>query len=311
MSNQDFSFDGREFNFRCPFCGDSKRDYRKKRGWYNINKDQFHCFNCQKSVSSNAFEAIIEKIRPGQDKIKFVLEALGGNIENVLSNNIKVEDKKSAISNWNEFLEYECVIVNEALENTPSYEYLKSRRLNNVNYPFYLCHNKDSRFFNRLIIPFFNEVGDCVYFQARKLNDNDPLELKYMNPVGSRDILFGIDRIDRKKTVVLLEGPIDSLFVENGLALMTCAITQNQLKMLNNLNIILMLDNDEAGKAASLKLSQKHNFRVFMYPKDFNGCKDINEYIISKNIDKLSLDFVEKNSVSATQYLLYDKIKFI
>lgn len=53
---------GDKYNFRCPFCGDSKKSASKRRGWWYGRTASYHCFNCGINLSG----------------IKF-LEALSGN----------------------------------------------------------------------------------------------------------------------------------------------------------------------------------------------------------------------------------------
>ena len=71
---------------------------------------------------------------------------------------------------FDDFLQDECYIVSEHMSmGKAAHDYLVSRKLDKVDRDFYYCHDNSSRYFGRLIIPFFNEEGECVYFQARYL----------------------------------------------------------------------------------------------------------------------------------------------
>ena len=64
------SRNGSEITFRCPFCGDSKKNRTKKRGYYYRKTGSFYCFNCEEHgtglkllkqiCSENAYDQIIK-----------------------------------------------------------------------------------------------------------------------------------------------------------------------------------------------------------------------------------------------------------
>lgn len=69
----------------------------------------------------------------------------------------------------------------------------------------------------RLVIPFKDPFGSVTCVQGRALNAS---KMRYITikqtPTSSK--VFGLDVLDRSKTVYVLEGPIDSLFVPNSVA---------------------------------------------------------------------------------------------
>ena len=72
----EFHQNGDEFVFRCPFCGDSKRDNKKRRFGYNIVKDSAHCFNCGIGFP-NAFRNVVEKLT-GKEMLDLVVSVMDG-----------------------------------------------------------------------------------------------------------------------------------------------------------------------------------------------------------------------------------------
>ena len=46
---------GDKIVFRCPVCGDSKRNSLKKRGYYYTRTASYHCFNCDVSMGGMKF----------------------------------------------------------------------------------------------------------------------------------------------------------------------------------------------------------------------------------------------------------------
>lgn len=122
------------------------------------------------------------------------------------------------------------------------------------------------RFRSRLIIPIRNSTGRVVGFGGRALEDGD--EPKYLNspdsPVFKKgDLLFGLPEARKyasnSRSLVLVEGYFDVLaFAIAGVpavAPMGTALTSGQARLAGRFadKITLFLDNDEAGKKATLK----------------------------------------------------------
>jgi len=133
---------------------------------------------------------------------------------------------------------------------------------------------------------------------------------KYLSKVGADRSLYGIHNINPDlNNVFIFEGPIDSYFVENGLA--TCGITERSDKMftvlqkdqMNILNLyekIYVLDNQYCDKAAlnkSIALAD-NNEKVFIWPKELKRFKDFNDICVASNKDKIKPEFILKNTHS-------------
>jgi len=121
--------------------------------------------------------------------------------------------------------------------------------------------------------------------------------------------------------VFIFEGPIDSYFVENGLA--TCGITERSDKMftslqkeqINKLNLyekVYVLDNQYCDKAALNKsiILADNNEKVFIWPKELKRFKDFNDICVAGNKDKIKPEFILKNTHSGLKAkLLLTEIK--
>ena len=97
-------------NFRCPFCGDSKKNQFKKRGWLleKPNNIVYYCHNCTESkpnissflksldfqlYNSYIFEMRSENIFPQQVQISTKQESPSDKYKVNLNNIIKVSSK--------------------------------------------------------------------------------------------------------------------------------------------------------------------------------------------------------------------------
>jgi hypothetical protein len=181
-----------------------------------------------------------------------------------------------------------------------------------INKPktFYISLN-DPVHKNRLILPFYNEIGEIIFYQSRGLLRKDLFSKpKYLSKVNAERSLYGVQNIDSSlEHIFIFEGPIDSYFCKNGLA--TCGITENSNRMftslqkdqLNKLNLyekIYVLDNQWLDKAAlnkSIILSQ-NNEKVFIWPKELKKYKDFNEICVKLNRDIIKPEFILKNTYS-------------
>lgn len=164
-------------------------------------------------------------------------------------------------------------------------EYCKSRKIpEEIWKKFYICHT--GKYHDRLIIPFYNKAGKIEFWQGRTLINLEP---KYMNRIADTQ-LYNRDFIDLSKPVIVLEGPIDSMFIENAVATCGAGSSSNldsQLAKYEQLYYIL--DNDEAGNKKAGKLVRSHK-NVFIWRKfltDFglnsDEVKDVNDVILKLN----------------------------
>ncbi len=172
-------------------------------------------------------------------------------------------------------------------------------------------------FVNRIMIPLTNLEGKVVGYTGRIFNDEK--SAKYINtketPIYKKgDIIFNYynakNPIRENKYAILVEGNMDAIRIyssgiKNVLALMGTAITNEQVDILKKLRvpIILMLDNDEAGANATIKVGDeltKNN--VLCKVVRLEGAKDPDEYIVKYGIEKFRE--VIKNSLNYFDYKL-------
>lgn len=142
----------------------------------------------------------------------------------------------------------------------------------------------EGKYRGRVIIPFRNADGKIVFWQGRALYKTD---CKYLSRVGNT-ALFDIDKKDKNKPLIITEGPIDSMFIENATATVGASSSSALDSELAEYRRYWLYDNDEAGqKAAGMKVL--HNEYVFLWKKflsewNINGnIKDVNDVILYLN----------------------------
>lgn len=165
---------------------------------------------------------------------------------------------------------------------------------------------------NRLIIPFYNENKDIIFYQSRAIFSQDlKFYPKYLSKINGEKSLFNIHKVSSKNDYIFIfEGPIDSFFVENGVAV--AGIQENSSAMFSRLQElqlasfllhkkIWVLDNqwlDKASYNKTLKLIENGE-TVFIWPEELSKkYKDINDLCIDKNLSKIDTSFLINNSFS-------------
>ena len=313
------------YNGCCPFCREGKSWGIKKRFYYMPKTQSTYCHNC--GYSKGAINFIVDLTNK---PLHFVINDIknhDGEIVEVKQEEVKKVNDKS--------LPQDCINLSD--ENQVSYykdnnivklalDLINERKLTNaINKPrtFYLSLT-DKVHKNRLILPFYNENDDIIFYQSRGLTKKDLYERpKYLSKVGAERSLYGVHNIDHNlDNVFVFEGPIDSYFCENGIA--TCGITENSDKMftslqkeqLNKLNLlekVFVLDSqwlDKASLSKSLILAD-NNEKIFIWPKELGKkFKDFNDICVAGNRDKIKPEFILKNTYSGLKAkLLLTEIK--
>lgn len=283
-------------NFSCPICGDSSKNKLKARAYfYEKNGKYFlYCHNCG---ASNTFQNFLKQYSPTlyNEYLRELFLENGSNINDKQKLEELPEIKTPKfLSMDNIFKNIECVT---SLKNNHSIRiYLKNRMIpDNFLYRFYYTKNfkawansvipekfKGTNDEPRLIIPFFDKHKNVYAFQGRSMNNNEP---KYIMIVldESYPKLYGIDRVNYNKEYYIVEGPIDSLFLPNCLAMggSDFRIGPEVLPNFHD-NAIVVYDNEPRNKEilSKIELSLNRDMKVVIWPNNIVE-KDINEMIMN------------------------------
>jgi len=290
------------YNCRCPICGDSQKNKNKARGYfYSVkNNTNFKCHNCGVNISLNNFlkqidsetykQYIFEKFKEGHTGKNFVTQ------EPVF----KFEAPK-----------FKCKIdLPKASENSVASSYLTKRKLNPDKFYYVnkfkawtnsLVHTFDSVEYDepRIIIPLIYQ-NEFVGYQGRSLG---PSKVKYITIMLDDEApkIYGLDEIDKSKSVYVTEGPFDSTFISNAIAL--CG-ADGDLDKWNIHDCVWVYDNEPRNSEIVSRISRvvASGQKVVIWPSSIHE-KDINEMILTGlNVQ----DVIESNTYSG----LEAKLKF-
>ena len=291
------------YNFRCPICGDSQKNKNKCRGYMYVvkNNTNFKCHNCGASLSLNNFikkldttlhkQYTLEKFKEGHTGRNFVVE------EPVFQFKKPVFRKKLDLP--------------KATENPYAKEYLEKRKLNPEKFYFTdkfkeWTNTKKQTFDStyrdepRIIIPMYDRDKNLIGFQGRSLVPNS---VKYITVMLEDEApkIYGLDSIDEKLPVYVVEGPFDSTFINNSVAL--CG-SDGDLGYLEGSDTILVYDNEPRNREIVGRIERciERNQKVVIWPSNIIE-KDINDMVLAGH-DVMSM--LKLNTYSG----LEAKIKF-
>ena len=275
------------YNFRCPYCGDSQKYKNKCRGYIFQKKNDmiFKCHNCGVGRSLANFlkdqdinlhdQYVMERYKNG-------LTGKGSNTPNPVFNFPKPKFKEHDICS-------ELTKVSDLNKEHLAKEYLLNRKIKNLS-DFYYCPNfmewtnKHKETFEnikkdepRIIIPLRDEKGVLFGFQGRSLGPNN---LKYITILLDEDApkLYGLNRINKNKPIYITEGPFDSTFVENSVAMCGSDV---DIRTFGWSNYIWIYDNEPRSREICNRISKTidRGDTVIIWPNYIRE-KDINDMII-------------------------------
>lgn len=306
------------FNAECPVCKEGKSAGRSRRLFYFPHKGYLFCHNCSKSwrpfewVREVTTLSIPEILKRNSEKSGEVYQSIQKYTKiPVETDKLVIPDLPENSIDLTDFTQTEFYKDNKFVKL--ALEYCRSRRLltaTNSCKKFYISL-EDRVHKNRLVIPFYGDNNKIICYQTRALTSKQfP---KYLTKFGEKE-LFGLNNIDASiPYVFVFEGPIDSMFVKNGIAMASLAPTEKQLQQLNNLigfEPIFVFDNDKNNKQTAKKIEKyiKDKKKIFIWPKEFSKFKDFNEICCNLELDEIPWKFVQKNTAVGPEALIRQKL---
>ena len=295
------------WNFRCPICGDSKKSKTKCRGFVyeKRNKYFYKCHNCNYGTSFNRF---LEKISPALHKNYIT--------EQYKEDAWRKKDEPKSIPEFNFVPEFNYVLqgmdsISSLTTDHPARNYLKNRLIPERYFRnLYLCKefkkwtntiipNKFSSLEHdapRLVIPFFDCKHNIIGYQGRSFNPKEQAKYITIKMEGVENLIYGEERVDIKKKIYCVEGPLDSLFLPNCLAI--AGLNFKGVKLSN----VIVLDNERRNVQIvdALKKLIINGYSVCIWPDSVKE-KDINEMIISGKTTDDIVEIIDNNTYSGLQ----------
>ena len=291
------------YTFRCPICGDSQKNKNKTRGYiYPVkNNTNFKCHNCGASMSFNNFLKELDVVLYKQYTMEKFKEGHTG--KNFVVEEPKFEFKKPVFK--------KRLDLPKASEVKIAKEYLEKRQVDPEKFYFTdkfkewtntqkVTFDTIGRDESRIIIPMYDTESNLIGFQGRALGPNP---VKYITVMLSDDApkIYGLEKVNSSKPVYIVEGPFDSLFVENSIAMCGSDVIFDWIHFSD---YTFVFDNEPRNKEIVNRISKIINRgnKVIIWPT-FIEQKDINDMVLAgHNV----MDVLKSNTYSG----LEAKIKF-
>lgn len=300
----------------CPICREGSSWGKKRRCVYIVDDNAICCHNCGwysdavKWITEVAGLTFHEILNETKEFDILPLEVIKSNdapvkvkpIERLPLDSINIFDQ-----NQIKFFEGNN-IINDAIH------LVKQRRINTaINRPDTLWVSlKDKVHKKRIIIPFYDEHNNIIFYQSRLIYKEDMrLYPKYLSKINGEKSLYNINKISQDLDYIFVfEGPIDSFFVKNGTAVSGIqenssntfsTLQEQQLAPFRFYKKIWVLDSQWQDSASKLKTQKliDGGETVFIWPEEQGKkYKDINDLCIAEKLDKIDPSFFIDNSSS-------------
>ena len=177
----------------------------------------------------------------------------------------------------------------KASSNQLAKEYLEKRKLNPEK--FYFANkfqewvntqkptfNKIVRDESRIIIPMYDTQNNLIGFQGRALGSSPN---KYITVMLSDDApkIYGLDQIDFTKSIYIVEGPFDSTFIQNSVAMCGSDV---DIRSFSWSDYIWVFDNEPRNREIVNRISKTidRGEQVVIWPTNIVQ-KDINDMVLA------------------------------
>ena len=276
------------YNFRCPYCGDSQKYKNKCRGYLFQKKNDiiYKCHNCGVGRSLANFlkdqdnnlhdQYVMERYKEG-------LTGKGSNTPNPVFTFPQPKFKSKDICS-------ELSKVSDLNSEHFAKEYLVDRGIPDLS-KFYFCPNfkewtnKYKRTFDsigkdepRIIIPLRDEKGVLFGFQGRALTAS---QLRYITILldDNKPKIFGLDEVNSKRPIYIVEGPFDSLFLGNSVAM---AGSDIDCRAFGWSNYIWVYDNEPRNRQIVERITKSidRGEKVIIWPNTIKE-KDLNDMVLA------------------------------
>lgn len=272
-------------NFRCPICGDSQKSKWKARGYFFSKKGGifYKCHNCSFSGNLNSF---LKNVDPTLHK-QYVFETFAEGKQS----NTAVSPFDFSRPKFKPKTILDDLFV--PVKGTPAEDYLRARKVPEKVWSS-LYYVDDSQKLEdlsnkykdrvlgsdpRLVIPFYDVKDNLIAVNCRAIED---CRLRYITVKidDNAPMVYNLNKVDQSKPVYVTEGPIDSMFLDNSVAVGSSDLNAVS-KVLDRDKVVLVFDNQPRNKQLVQVMEQAIGmYKMVVWPSSIQQ-KDINEMVLS------------------------------
>lgn len=303
------------YNCRCILCGDSVKNRNKARGYFFVFKNdlRYKCHNCDVSMTFNNFLKKLDSNLFSQYTFEKYSEGNTLKVNNTLPV-VKFEEPVF-IKKESRLLDKFLKRVDELSFDHEAVQFCLDRKIpkNKLHLIYFIENIKNIVQLNdkykelvkgeepRLVFPFYDTDHQLTGVTCRAIRGE---ALRYITVKIKEEapLIYGIKELNKNTPVKVVEGPIDSLFLDNCIAVSGTSF--NKIESLSFDNPVLIFDNQPRNKELC-KIVERNidqGKQVVIWPQNIAE-KDINEMVLAgRNVNKI----IEQNVYSG----LSAKVKF-
>lgn len=311
------------WNCRCPVCGDSQTKKNKARGFfYRRSNDLYYkCHNCDASLH---FGTLLKDVDSNLYR-EYRLERYAGGENRKAHANPEKDLKASFDFSSAEGYFPARTLLDELLDrvdNLPADHEVRvfcdSRKIPRAQLSrlYYIddmrkigqispkMRDKIKTAEPRLVIPFKAGDGRLLGMTCRALRGE---ELRYIMVKIDEDApqIFGLDEANPLTTVYVTEGPIDSLFLPNAIAVGGTGFGKLDQLNVDKRRLSVVIDNQPRNRevVAIYKKVIDQGYRVFFWPAS-TAAKDINDLAMEGMTQQQMTELIDNHSHTGLQAMV-------
>lgn len=279
------------YNLRCPYCGDSQKHRTKARGYFYERKGDYvyKCHNCGVGRTLSNFL----KEHATDLHSQYILESYK---ETSVGKGTYRPEPKFIFEKPKFQHKEEGIISIDKLNNEhPAVQYLLSRKIPQEKFSELYYAEKYKTWVNtqkdtfkvvdpdhsRIVIPLISN-GVWFGFQARALNPRNPL--RYITTILDSDQpkIFNLDGVNYDESVYVTEGPIDSLFLDNAIAMVGADVDWMFVLSNEYTDFVFVYDNEPRNLQIVKRMETiiARQYSIVIWPKNLKE-KDINDMVLA------------------------------
>ena len=295
-------------NCRCPICGDSQKNKLKARGFFFQKQDNliYKCHNCGAGRNIGSF---LRDIDPVLYK-EYIAESYFD--KDKPKEELAVIKTPSYMKAGSPLLKIKK--ISQLSFDHPAKQYVIDRGIPNEYHAKLFYCSKFAAWTNtmiprklktdgdtpRLIIPFIDKTGKMFGYQGRSFDK--AAKVRYITiMLEDRPKIFGMDTVNLTKTHYIIEGPIDSMFIPNAIAMAGADLDRSII----NEHSVFVYDN-EPRNAEIIRRMKKvidSGHQIVIWPLDLKY-KDVNDMILGNINRKAVIDMIVDHTYSGLTALV-------
>lgn len=296
------------YNCRCPVCGDSQDNKNKARGYFfaRANDLFYKCHNCGISQHFSMFLKTFDLTQYGE----YVLEKYTQKVAKPEKEQLSAPPRFDVTAKFSRAFRR----LIDLPESNPAVQYCLNRKIPIDQLDQFIYMDDFAKLFElvpqyrdrvevgapRLGIPFYNAKKELTGVTLRAIAGESIRYISIKIHADSDEpLIFGLNNINKKELVYVVEGAFDSLFLPNCIACNGSSFNKFESLDIPKDHLILVLDNEPRNREI-VKQYRKYitdGFNVCIWPEGLEQ-KDINEMVLA-GVDVI--DMVDSHTYSGLE----------